>query len=191
MASEVSELAPLIRSPRFSCLSAAWWKSSPPPRRVRLRRAGRHGLAALEKAWQQACMASGASPLPPLVPLGSAPVSPGGTPCCHPGWVMSPDAPLGLGCSSSGFVFGVAVDGEERLLPAVPRLAPHPPAAEGSWGELGQAGGARSGGGAELGGGRLGVSPLCGWGGDTGTSSRLMWEVQGPGKSAGTAPPPR
>ena len=44
-----------------------------------------------------------------------------------------------------------------------------------------------SGGGAELGDVQLWVSPLCGFGGETGTSSKPTGEVRGPGKSVGRA----
>lgn len=87
------------------------------------------GLAIVEGAQGQACMASGVSPCPPLVPARLASL---GTQGCHSGWVMSPDVPLGLSCSSSGVVFSMAkawrclCKGRERPSPVVPGLVPHP-----------------------------------------------------------------
>lgn len=65
----------------------------------------------------------------------------------------------------------------------VPRLVPHPPEQRAPGGSSGRLGG--SGGGAELRDVQLWVSPWCRWGGETGASSKLMGEVQGPGKAGG------
>lgn len=147
--SEVSGLALLICSPRFSYLSAAWWKSSSPPREASVR------AAACRPAWtggSGGSLAAGVRCLwcvpSPAPRTGLAPASRGGgQPCCHPALVMSPDVPSGLGCSSSDSVFGVAetwrwaVEGEGEAVACGPWARSSPPGAEGPWGELGQVGG--------------------------------------------------
>lgn len=93
--SEVSELALLIPSPRFSYLSAAWWKSSSPPCQTSVRAA---------VCWMAGTGGSGGSPaagvcslwrVPLLSPRGcwAWPQPPQGGPCCHPGLAMSPRVP--------------------------------------------------------------------------------------------------
>lgn len=138
--SEVSELTLLIRSPRFSYLSAAWWKSSSPPCKASVRAAacptvrtggsGESLAAGVRGLW---CV-----PSPAPCTCLAWPRPPRGGPCCHPGSVMSPDVPLGLGCSSSDFVFSMAVEGEGEAVACGPWACSSPPGAEGPRGELGQ-----------------------------------------------------
>lgn len=177
--SQVSEPALFVSAPHSSYLSAAGWKSSSLPHRAgaravvcRMAQTGGSGeshtpvalAAGVRGLWHvpRTCLAR-------LQPLR-------GGPLCHPGSVMSPDVPLGLGCSSSDLVW----KGRERLLLVVPGLVPHP---RGKFGQVGEGLGrwCRAGRCPALG------QPLCAWGGEVGTSRKLMWEVQGPGKSVGRA----
>lgn len=133
--SEVSGLALLSRSPHFSYPSAAWWISPALPCGASVRAAAcQPAQTAGSGESLAACVASSASPRRPLYLLGSTPASLG-TPCCHPALVMSPDVPLGLGCSSSGFVFSVAVEGEGDAIACGPwARSLSPRGAQGTWG---------------------------------------------------------
>lgn len=130
--SEVSGLALFSHSPHFSYPSAAWWNSPALPCGASVRAAAcRPAQTAGSGESLAACVGSGASPRPPLVPawLNRA---------VTPGWLCHQMSPWDSVAAPQALCSAWLWKGREMPLPAVPGLVPCPRGELKELGELGR-----------------------------------------------------